>query len=336
MPLLPRNSPSRTLAALAVATAAAIAAIAAVAAAPPAAAAQAPETGPVLLRLPTSARAAALGSAWVAGRDEDVVFHNPAQLIGVRPSFAVSLARYAPGSAGASVASVYAGGPWSLTIGWGAQALSHSARMDARYPFTPDEVATGGQADAFSGLAAVGAAIVVKGFRVGLTGKYAADQISLPHPLPSPLDHAPPPPGRHDAFFLDAGLARNMLAGVVAVAVQNIGATQRVAGQTLASPLQTSVGWSTARPVGELDVGIAGQLTVRDDWVSPAAGIEAGYAWIEGFSAGVRLGVRRPDNDAERPLAVGATFTGDRLTLDYALQLFEGVSNVHRVTVRWR
>jgi hypothetical protein len=298
--------------------------------------AQAPETGPLLLRLPSSARAAALGNAWVAGRDEDVVFHNPAQLVGLRPSFNVSLARFAPGASSVSFASAYAGGPWSLTVGWGVQALVYSARIDARYPFAPDELTVGGQVEGTGALATVGAAIVLKGFRVGLAGKYATDQVAVPLQSLALLDHPTPDEGGHGAFFLDAGLARNLLSGVAAVAVQNIGSGQRISGRTLDSPLQTAIGWSTGRPMGELDVGIAGQVTLRGDWVSPAGGIEAGYAWIDGFSAALRLGVRRPDTDAERPLNIGASFTGDRLTLDYALQMFDGGSNVHRVTVRWR
>jgi len=40
--------------------------------------------GPLLLLVPATPRTAALGNAWVAGRDQDVLFYNPAQLIGAR------------------------------------------------------------------------------------------------------------------------------------------------------------------------------------------------------------------------------------------------------------
>ena len=53
--------------------------------------AQAPPTGPLVLHIPSSARTAALANAWVAGRDQDVIFHNPAQLIGARSGFDLSL-----------------------------------------------------------------------------------------------------------------------------------------------------------------------------------------------------------------------------------------------------
>src|SRR5262245_19424497 len=58
---------------------------------PAAAAAQAPSTPPLVLHLPSSARTMALGNAWVAGRDAEVLFYNPAQLIGSRSDIAVSV-----------------------------------------------------------------------------------------------------------------------------------------------------------------------------------------------------------------------------------------------------
>ena len=42
--------------------------------------ATAQQAGPLALLLPTAARPAAMGNAWVAGRDEYAVFMNPAQL----------------------------------------------------------------------------------------------------------------------------------------------------------------------------------------------------------------------------------------------------------------
>ncbi|HUR20973.1 MAG TPA: hypothetical protein VMZ90_09220, partial [Vicinamibacterales bacterium] len=70
--------------------------------------AQAPLTGPLILHIPTSARTAALANAWVAGRDLDVIFHNPAQLIGARSGFDLSLARLGPASKMVSIGSIYA------------------------------------------------------------------------------------------------------------------------------------------------------------------------------------------------------------------------------------
>ena len=56
--------------------------------------------------MPSSARTMALGNAWVAGRDAEVLFYNPAQLIGARPDIAVSVIR--PGKAGTGVSAASA------------------------------------------------------------------------------------------------------------------------------------------------------------------------------------------------------------------------------------
>ena len=50
----------------------------------PASASAQSSTGPLLLLMPATPRTAALGNAWVAGRDQEVLFYNPAQLIGAR------------------------------------------------------------------------------------------------------------------------------------------------------------------------------------------------------------------------------------------------------------
>src|SRR5213592_2395390 len=93
------------------------------AAIPAVANAQAPTTPPLVLHMPSSARTAALGNAWVAGRDAEVLFYNPAQLIGSRSEVAVSVSRPGKGGTSISAGSAYAGGKWSLTLGWGVHAL---------------------------------------------------------------------------------------------------------------------------------------------------------------------------------------------------------------------
>ena len=60
--------------------------------------AQAPPAAPLVLQLPATARAAALGDAWVTGRDSEVIFYNPAQIIGASRTFGVTLGRPGPGS----------------------------------------------------------------------------------------------------------------------------------------------------------------------------------------------------------------------------------------------
>src|SRR5262245_56808399 len=102
--------------------------------------AQAPASGPLVLHFPTSARTAALADAWVAGRDFDVIFRNPAQIIGTGELIDITFHRYGPASKMLSSGAIYAAGPRSLTFGWGVQFIGFSASPTASYPYSPDIV----------------------------------------------------------------------------------------------------------------------------------------------------------------------------------------------------
>ena len=294
---------------------------------PSVALAQAPPTAPLVLTVPISARTAALGNAWVAGRDQDVIFSNPAQLIGVRTDFSLSMVRLGPSAHGASMTSAYSGGKLSFTLGWGVQVLNFSAPSGQVPPYNADQLlgrpSTDGfrtASDAQSAVATVGAAIQYKGFKIGAAGKYAADRQDA----------------NQHAFLVDVGVARNLFGGVAAVAAQNLGHSALTGLPFAKLPRQVAVGWSTAKPAGPLDLALFTQVAHRSGWTSPAAGLEAGYSWIEGYSVTFRAGVRRPETAAERPIALGAAFAGDRLTVEYAVRFFDNNRYAHMVTIRWR
>lgn len=292
--------------------------------------AQAPPTGPLVLHLPTSARTAALGNAWVAGRDLDVVFHNPAQLIGARSGFDISLARLGPASRAVSMGSIYAAGKWSATFGWGAQIVGFNADASSSYPYSPDITVASGSRSGTSALVTAGGAIVFKGFRVGAAGKYVTDIVATAPAVLNPVRI------NQHLLLADIGVARNLFGGAAAIAFQNLGRNSRDSGVYLPIPRQVALGWSTTRTAGPLDLGLFTQLARRNGWTAPAAGVEAGYSWIEGYSVTLRAGVRRPETDAERPVSLGAAFAMDRLTVEYAVRLFDGGRTANGVTLRWR
>jgi hypothetical protein len=297
--------------------------------------AQAPAVGPLLLVVPATPRTAALGNAWVAGRDQDVLFYNPAQLIGARQGLDLSVTRYRCEGTITSLGSVYAAGKWSLTLGWGVQFANYSVPAAGAYPYQEDVMFTEGSGDGTSVLAAVGGAITYKGFRFGATGKYAADRVSTPSGL---IDTLSLFPVNHSVFVADIGVARNIAGGVGGFAVQNLGGdgddVTILSRATL--PRQVLMGWSTTKVAGPIDIGVYSQLTIRDDWTSPAGGIEIGYGWIDGYSAAFRFGARRPEIDAANPISLGAALTADRLTIEYGVQFFDGGRASHGVTIRWR
>ena len=291
--------------------------------------AQAPASAPLVIHLPSSARTAALGNAWVAGRDAEVIFYNPAQLIGARQEFGVSISRPGPAGTALSAASTFAAGKMSLTLGWGVQAIGFSVDPLAPYPYTTNVLLTRGDADGHSALLTFGGAILYKNFRIGAAGKYVTD-VALglgPATATSVSQHA---------WLADIGIARNVLGGVAAFSVQNLGRTTPVSPTNLTTPRQFLAGWSTTRITGPLDLGLYSQVTMRDDWISPAGGIDVGYSWIEGYAVAFRAGARRPATSSEHPVALGAAFTADRLTIEYSVQFFDGGRTANGVTVRWR
>jgi len=291
--------------------------------------AQAPASGPLLLLVPATPRTAALGNAWVAGRDQDVLFYNPAQLIGARQGLDVSITQHGGQGTTWGLGSVYAGGKWSLTLGWGAAFANYSPNAETLYPYGTDVLLNNGPADGLSALVAVGGAITYKGFRLGGSVKYAADHITMPSGASAAsIDE--------HAWVADVGVARNMFGGVGAASIQNLRSGSYAGEPRLDLPRQVLLGWSRIKQAGPLDLGIYTQVLVRDGWVSPGGGLEVVYGWIEGYNVALRVGGRRPDAGPEQPVTLGGAFTADRVTVEYGVQFFEGGRAAHGVTFRWR
>lgn len=295
--------------------------------------AQAPPAGPLLLIIPSTPRTAALGNAWVAGRDQEVLFYNPAQLIGARQGLDLSITRHGCEGTTGTLGGVYAGGKWSLTLGWGVQFADFSVDPATPYPYASDILLSSGTASGSSLLAAVGGAVTWRGFRFGAAGKYASDRISMPT---NTIDAAANPPISHGVIVADLGVARNALGGVLAFSFQNLGGSSNGDGTGISATKQALAGWSMARQAGPLDLAVFTQVTFREDWQAPGFGVELGYSWIEGYNVALRAGLRRPESDLEHPYTFGAAFTADRLTIEYGVQLFEGGQTANGVTIRWR
>lgn len=295
--------------------------------------AQAPQVGPLVLTLPATPRTAALGNAWVAGRDQEVLFYNPAQLIGGRQSMDVSITRHGSAGTATTLGSVYAAGKWSLTLGWGVQYVDFSTSAATPYPYATDVLMTSGDAAGSSTLIAVGGAIVFKGLRIGAAGKYALDRVSMPAVGAGTLN---PTPINHGALMVDVGVSRPLFGGTAAAAMQNMGNDPDEDGIQVTLPKQVLIGWSRTQGAGPLDLGMYTQVTVREGWTAVGGGLELGYSWIEGYNVALRVGARRTESPSEHPLALGAAFTADRLTLEYAVQFFDGGRAANGVTIRWR
>jgi hypothetical protein len=295
--------------------------------------AQAPPVGPLVLTLPATPRTAALGNAWVAGRDQEVLFYNPAQLIGARQGMDLSVTRYGSNGTATTLGSTYAAGKWSLTLGWGVQYVDFSTSASTPYPYATDVLLSPGDASGSSALIAAGGAITYKGLRIGAAGKYAVDRMSMP------ADQAGQPAGPrvdHGAMLVDVGVSRALLGGTVAVAMQNMGNDPVAHGIQVTAPKQLLAGYARPQQAGPLDLNFYSQLTVREGWTSVGGGFEMGYSWLEGYYVSLRVGARRTESPSEQPLALGAAFTLDRITVEYGVQFFDGGRAANGVTIRWR
>ena len=285
--------------------------------------AQAPGSGPVVLLLPASPRAAALGNAGAAWRDEYAIFYNPAQLV-PSTSIGASFARYDwNGTTGAIASAVTVG---TLTYGWGVEVAEFTARGDAAYPFDSDALMRRGTRNALSLVAGGGASYLLKGFRTGVGIKFAEDRVDG-----SPTAGVASLPILHGVLLGDVGMSHALWSGTAALVVQNIGDHSR-----LRLPTQTTLGWARQKQAGEFDLGFNAQVVERNMWIGVGGGIEADYGWIEGWSVAARAGARRPETIAQRPVTMGGSVNADRLQLDYALELFEHGTHAHHIAIRWR
>lgn len=292
---------------------------------------RAQNAGPLALLLPTGARAAAMGNAWVAGRDEFAVFSNPAALNATN-GFGVTVATYGDDGRGFSAASAATMGP--MTYGWGVSIADFSApRAAIRYPLLPASLVASGDADQFSMVALVAGQMLWKGFRIGAAAKYAEDIVPREAATSSLLVL----PSRGSAWLGDLGTTHPLWTGTAGLSLQNVGHPYVVRGRRVSVPTQLALGWTAQKGWGPFDFGFATQVTSRrDGWVAPAGGVEVSWSWIEGYRLEARAGARRMESDGEKPVSAGFSFTADRLTLDYGAGFYAGNEMAHRLTVRWR
>lgn len=266
----------------------------------------------------------ALGEAAVAGRDDDVVFYDPAQ-VAIARGTSVSGERYSASTAGGALSTVtrLASGGVAIGASWLAYQTPTAAYPGSRANFSTSD----GSGRGTSMLATLAVAQTYKRFRIGVAGKYLADSRG----------------GDMQAIVADVGVSRDVSALgtpiTAAIAVQNIGTNYDIAGVGPASrslPTRYVAGASGGWPVGLLDLALAAQVSVFNyGFVAPAGGLELGYSWLDGYAISGRVGARRPEAGV-RPLTAGAGFQMDRLTIDYALETLEGGRIAHRVGLRIR
>jgi hypothetical protein len=284
--------------------------------------AQTPNSLPVVLRLPASARYLGIGNTGVASRDDDALFYNPAELVQVRGT-SVSAQRYWPGNTTGAFSTVLAF--WGGGLGIGAQWLGYSTNAIGR-PVSAASLDSAGTLTASSTVATLGFARAIKGLRIGIATKLAQESA---------------PSARSTSGFLDIGVDKGTRFASYALAIQNVSTfgvsrTLEPARATLGAMTELSLAQYIKGASPFIDIGAASQVSVlQDGWLKPSGGIELSYNWIQGYALTVRGGARRPE-PGERPLTAGGTLIADRIRFDYALETREGGNLSHRIGVRVR
>ena len=287
-----------------------------------------------------------MGNTGVAGRDDDVLYFNPAMLVVAR-GFSASVERYSPWSSGGSISAVTRFSTGGIGIG---------ARM-VDYRTTANVFETTRGAQLHSGPSAgsslegsVGIGQVLKGFRIGGALKYSENTV---------------PATRVGAVGVDLGIARDFFGPYTfGLSVQNLGPSMDLpcpfatvsasSGDCVTpsglpgsydpffqhtstqQPFRATLGAQTQRGVGELDlVATAATFVLRNGWFGGSGGAELGYSWLEGYSIALRAGARRP-LPGEAAFTGGAGFNMDRLSIDYAVEALSGSRFGQRFGLRVR
>ena len=292
------------------------------------ASAQGGQTGAIVLELPASARALALGGAYVAlGADDAALFYNASQLATIEGRAAsMSVQPYIEGSTlgAASVAFRLGGG----TIGVGVQMLSYGSAEE----FVCDDStgcergeATGRTVSASDIAFSVGYGMTVRMVRVGVAAKYVQQSLA---------------DASGGAPAIDLGAAIDVWRGAtVGVTLQNVGPDLKTANTS--APLPRLVRFGAALPwrgIGPFD--ILGTLEVaqfRTGDVVPLGGAEVTWTSANGLALSARLGALGQTTDAAAsPVSFGAGVRARQLAIDYAYQAFDALAlTTHRFGLRW-
>ena len=292
--------------------------------------AQLRDRGPIVLQLPASTRALALGNSFVLGsQDSDAVFYHPGELNRVQ-GFSGSVQRYGSSS---TLATFSAGRSWlSGGVVIGVQQLSSGA--EGTEPIVgkdllelPSDVGTlreNGSVGQSELVVSAGYGRTIKGIQVGLVGKLIEERFGSQHSATAAVD---------------LGAAASPGPVTLALAVQNLGPAMAIGDEEIPLPLRFTLGASSRRaPVGPLDLSASSAVIYSVDGdVIPSVGMEVAYWPVTGRTFVGRLGFRHlPAEQTGYPLTFGGAFLGDTILLEYAYEGFDSGSPSHRFSIGWR
>jgi hypothetical protein len=263
----------------------------------------------LVLQLPASTRAAALGNSYaMASAESDAIFYHPALLNSAR-GIAGSVAFH--GSDGRQFGVSGALEWWNGGVGFGLQTVSYGG------------LASTGPSAGGESVASAAYARTLLGFRIGVAGKLIDLRIR---------------DERDETAAADIGIARSVGPVTLGVTGRNIGRDPSIDSAAVDLPTDVTLGAATGtRPVGPLDLMAAASASWRRDetWAA-GGGIEVSWWPIQGRTFTGRAGYRWVEDSDVKPLTLGAGFTGDRIAIDWAFEDVENGDATHRLTIRLR
>ncbi|MGM0669407.1 MAG: hypothetical protein ACQET1_06780 [Gemmatimonadota bacterium] len=288
------------------------------------------DRGPLVLELPASTRALALGNAFqLDSRDSDAVFYHPGR-VGRAQGLVASLQRF---TANGTLTSLSAGQAWfgggvalglqNLTYGAPARA-GHDVQDILGLPADEASLREPGDVGISETVVSAGYGKSLFGAEMGVVGKYVEQRFDS---------------RKASTLAADLGMAASAGPVTLGLSVQNLGPDLSFGGGDIPLPTRFTLGASSdAAPVGPLDLAASTALSYRlDGDLVPSVGLEVGYWPITGRTFVGRVGYRyRSKEYTAWPLTFGGAFLGDDITLEYAYQGFEDGDPSHRFSVGWR
>ena len=281
------------------------------------------EDGPVILQLPASTSAMAMGGAFqLTGSRSDAIFYNPALLadasgFGLEGQTFDSKSNYLVLSAVTDW--------WEGNVGVGLQALSYStdATAGTEVALGETDLLTGGATGSTEFVATVGYAQEIAGLQWGVAAK------TIEHRLGGDKDLA---------LAADLGVAVEVGDLRVGLAAQNLGSDLRLGGASVDLARRVTLGASgQGWQVGPFDLGASAALSVEaDGTVIPALGGEIAWWPVRGRTFTGWVGVRQIADGPADEVTFGGAFHGDAFGIEYAYLGFDSFGGAHRLGVSWR
>ena len=278
---------------------------------------------PVVVQVPASARAAAMGNAYLlSAPDADAIFYNPALLNNAR-GITASLSRFGSGSHLMRAAAGFDW--WDGALSFGVATLSYGAGSTDAGAFVAGEAGLweDGSVTASEQVAIVSYARTLYGFRVGGAAKLI-DQRRV---------------GAHRVTgAADLGVVRGVGPVTLGFSARNLGSSPDFDLVDARLPTTLTVAGATrSKTVGPLDMSFAGSSSwIRKDLTTAGGGVEISYWPINGRTFTARVGYRWIEESAITPITFGLGFTGDVIGIDYAFQAVDDGRATHMVTLRIR